>query len=143
VGDIKPENVNASLLQALLTQNVVPVFAPLTREGATLLNTNADTVTSALAIALSKFYDVRLIYCFEKPGILRDVNDNNSVINLLTQSYYQQLLAEGALHDGILPKLENAFSSIHAGVKEVLIGEHVQLLANTTAQVKGTLITLE
>jgi len=142
VGDINTESVNSALLYFLLKQNVIPVFAPLTHAEGVILNTNADTIASVLAISLSKHFDVRLILCFEKPGVLRDVNDPGSVIRQLNKPVYEKLLAEGAFHDGILPKLENAFNAIHSGVKEVLIGEHTHLLANTGYDTIGTLITL-
>jgi acetylglutamate kinase len=106
-----------------------------------MLNTNADTIASVLAIALSKYFSVRLIYCFEKKGILRDVNDLNSVIHHLPKSLYEQLLTKKALMDGILPKLENAYAAIQAGVKEVLIGEAGDLAKNTGQETEGTLIT--
>jgi acetylglutamate kinase len=142
VGDITPDSVNSTLLYFLLKQNVIPVFAPLTHANGTMLNTNADTIASVLAISLSKHFDVRLIFCFEKPGVLKELNREDSVIRHLNFSLYQELLAKGALLDGILPKLENAFNAINSGVKEVLIGEHTHLLANTGYDTKGTLITL-
>lgn len=142
VGDITPDSVNSTLLYFLLKQNVVPVFAPLTHSEGTILNTNADTIASVLAISLSKHFDVRLIFCFEKKGVLRDVNDENSVIRQLTEGSYNQLLGEGVFTDGILPKLENSFSALHAGVKEVLVGEASDLLRNTRVDTEGTLITL-
>lgn len=141
VGDITQESVNSTLLYFLLKQNVIPIFAPLTHENGVMLNTNADTIASVLAISLSKHFDVRLIFCFEKMGVLEDVNREDSVIRHLPKSLYESLLTKGAFHDGILPKLENAFSAIHHGVKEVLIGEHTHLLANTGYETKGTLIT--
>ncbi|MBS1489373.1 MAG: acetylglutamate kinase [Bacteroidetes bacterium] len=141
VGDITPESVNSTFLYFLLKQNVVPVFAPLTYAGEDILNTNADTIASVLAIALSKHFDIRLIFCFEKEGVLKDVKDEKSVIRNLNTDLYQNLLKKGAFHDGILPKLENAFMAIRSGVKEVLIGEHTQLIANLGYETKGTLIT--
>lgn len=141
VGDITPDSVNSTLLYFLLKQNVIPVFAPLTHENGVMLNTNADTIASVLAISLSKHFDVRLIFCFEKEGVLLDVNKADSVIRNLNYNLYQELLGKGSFHDGILPKLENAFSAIQSGVKEVLIGEHTHLLANTGYDTKGTLIT--
>ena len=75
-------------------------------------------------------------------GVLQDIKDEGSVIRNLNQTLYEKLLKEGSFHDGILPKLENAFSAIHSGVKEVLIGEHTNLLANAGYDTKGTLITL-
>ncbi|MFM8912003.1 MAG: acetylglutamate kinase [Flammeovirgaceae bacterium] len=141
VGDITPDSVNSTLLYFLLKQNVIPVFAPLTYANGTMLNTNADTIASVLAISLSKHFDVRLIFCFEKMGVLRDVQNEKSVITTLNKTLYENLLKGGAFHDGILPKLENAFNAIQSGVKEVLIGEHTHLLANTGYDTQGTLIT--
>ena len=142
VGDITAESVNSTLLYFLLKQNVIPVFAPLTHADGSILNTNADTIASVLAISLSKHFDTRLIFCFEKTGVLRDVKKEDSVITHLNKITYEKLLKEGSFHDGILPKLENAFTAINSGVKEVLIGEHTNLLANTGYETKGTLITL-
>jgi acetylglutamate kinase len=140
-GDIKTGDINASILDVLLQQNITPIIAPLTHDGkGQILNTNADTVASSLAVALSAMYDVRLIYCFEKKGILTDVEDDNSVINLITKEKYRQLLEEKKLFDGILPKIDNAFAAIDNGVKEVLIGHADDLLQNLTADTKGTLI---
>ena len=142
VGDITADSVNSTLLYFLLKQNVIPVFAPLTHANGVMLNTNADTIASVLAISLSKHFDTRLIFCFEKTGVLRDVKKEDSVITNLNKASYEKLLNEGSFHDGILPKLENAFAAITSGVKEVLIGEHTNLLANTSYETKGTLITL-
>lgn len=143
VGDIHAESVNSTLLYFLLKQNVIPVFAPLTHEKGVMLNTNADTIASVLAISLSKHFDVRLIFCFEKMGVLSDIQREDSVIRNLNKELYESLLAKGAFQDGILPKLENAFSAISQGVKEVLIGEHTHLLSNVGYDTKGTLITLK
>ncbi|MFZ5973129.1 MAG: acetylglutamate kinase [Bacteroidota bacterium] len=141
VGDITPESVNSTLLYFLLKQNVIPVFAPLTHADGEMLNTNADTIASMLAIALSKHFDVRLIFCFEKKGVLKNVEDENSVIRELNTALYEKLLTTGALVDGILPKLENAFKAIQSGVKEVLIGDATHLTRNTGQETEGTLIT--
>jgi acetylglutamate kinase len=83
---------------------------------------------------------VRLIYCFEKKGVLRDANDDNAVINLINRTIYAELLEQKILTDGILPKLENAFAAIESGVKEVLIGHAADVRSNTTGNVAGTLI---
>lgn len=141
VGDINVEGVNTSLLFFLLKQNAVPIFAPLTHADGSMLNTNADTIASVLAVALSRHFDVRLIFCFEKKGVLMDVNSEDSVITHLPKKLYEELLPKNVFADGILPKLENAFSAIAAGVKEVLIGEAGDLLKNTGMQTQGTLIT--
>ncbi len=142
VGDIKPGDVNTPLLHVLLKQNTIPVFAPLTHANGKMLNTNADTIASVLAIALSKHFDIRLIFCFEKKGVLQNIEDENSVIRHITQQTYTNLLQQHVLKDGILPKLENAFNAIKSGVKEVLIGEAKDLLKNTGQVTEGTLITL-
>jgi acetylglutamate kinase len=132
VGDI--DNVNISLLDSLLKQNLSLVFAPVThnREGQ-LLNTNADTIAQEIAKAMSKYYDVILIYSFEKAGVLTDINDENSVIHKLSWDYYQELKsplhAVGAskIFAGMIPKLDNAFAAINSGVKKVIIGNAEQL----------------
>jgi acetylglutamate kinase len=141
VGDINQDSVNTAFLYFLLKQNIIPVFAPLTYANGEILNTNADTIASALAIALSKHFDIRLIYCFDKKGVLKDISDSDSVIRRLNRSSWQQLLDNGVLVDGILPKLENAFSAIGEGVQEILIGEAADLLRNTKEETAGTLIT--
>ena len=141
VGDITPKDVNVPLLGQLLYGGTVPVFAPLTHAGGSMLNTNADTIASALAIAMGTQYDVRLIYCFERKGVLLDVADDSSVITHLTEAKYRQMMAAKVLADGILPKLENAFSSIRQGVREVLIGHAGDLIRNTGENTAGTLIT--
>ncbi len=141
VGDIRPEGVNTALLHFLLKQNTIPLFAPLTHADGKMLNTNADTIASVLAVALSKHFDVRLIFCFEKKGVLRNVMDPDSVIRHLPKKLYDELLPQQVFADGILPKLENAYAAIGAGVKEVLIGEAVDLIKNTGMETVGTLIT--
>ncbi len=140
VGDITTAELGIDNLELLLTNNLTPVIAPLTHDGkGQLLNTNADTIASALAVALSAFYDVRLIYCFEKRGVLENVEDETSVISLINKEKYQQLLQDKKLADGILPKIDNAFAAIASGVKEVLIGDAADLLQNCTEKVNGTL----
>lgn len=141
VGDIDSGSVNTSLLHFLLMQNATPVFAPLTHADGSMLNTNADTIASVLAVAMSKHFDVRLIFCFEKKGVLQDVNRPESVIHHLPKKLYEELLTKHAFADGILPKLENAFAAIDAGVKEVLIGKAADLVKNMDKDTEGTLIT--
>ena len=143
VGDIKNEEIAVNNLQVFLENNIVPVMAPLTHDGeGQMLNTNADTIASALAVALSQQYDVRLIYCFEKKGVLENIEDETSVISLINKKKYQQLLNDKKLADGILPKIENAFAAINSGVQEVLIGDAEDLLQNITENTIGTLIKL-
>lgn len=139
-GDIQQAGIPVNSWQSLLTSGMIPVMAPLTHDGAgQLLNTNADTIASAIAVSLSSLYTVRLIYCFEKKGVLADINDENSAIPLITQEIYQQLLSGGKLADGILPKIDNAFAAIANGVAEVLVGDAGDLNANCSGAVKGTL----
>lgn len=141
VGDVIKEKIAVKNLEVLLANNFTLVIAPLTHDGnGQMLNTNADTVASSLAVALSNSYDVRLIYCFEKNGVLENVDDDDSVITLITKEKYQQLLKDKKLFDGILPKIDNAFAAIDNGVKEVLIGHANDLLQNVTPDTKGTLI---
>ncbi len=141
VGDVKIDEVNTNNVEILLANNFTLIVAPLTHDGhGQMLNTNADTIASSLAVALSKSYAVRLVYCFEKNGVLENVDDENSVIPLITKEKYQQLLSENKLFDGILPKIDNAFAAIQSGVQEVLIGNAKHLLQNVTIHTKGTLI---
>ena len=141
VGDINSELIQTKNIDVLLSNNFSLVVAPLTHDGkGQMLNTNADTVASSLAVALSKIYDVRLIYCFEKKGVLDDVNNEEAVISLITREKYKQLVTDKKLFDGILPKIDNAFAAIESGVKEVLIGHANDLLQNITSDTKGTLI---
>ncbi len=120
VGDVK--EVSGQKLGILLSNGMVPVLAPLTHDmQGNLLNTNADTIAGEAAKALTKKYDVTLMYCFEKKGVLRDENDNDSVIEYISQEDFKQLVADGVVQGGMIPKLENAFQCIAGGVKQVVI----------------------
>jgi acetylglutamate kinase len=100
-----------------------PVFCALTHDGeGQLLNTNADTIASALAVALSKSFETTLIYCFEKKGVLKDINDEDSLIKEIDPLRYEELKIKQIIHSGMLPKLDNAFAAISCGVKAVIIG---------------------
>ena len=120
VGDV--EKVDASLLSDLIYKGVVPVMAPLTHDGkGHMLNTNADTIAGETAKALAALFDVTLVFCFEKKGVLRDENDDDSVIPLITPAEFKQYVADGIIQGGMIPKLENSFAAIDAGVSEVII----------------------
>jgi acetylglutamate kinase len=120
VGDIK--EVNSPVLCDLLDQNYTPVLAPITHNGkGTLLNTNADTIAGETAKALAFDYNVRLIYCFEKKGVLSNENNEDSVIPILDWGLFQEYKERGIIKEGMIPKLENAFQAIASGVKEVII----------------------
>ncbi|HJD75580.1 MAG TPA: acetylglutamate kinase [Bacteroides reticulotermitis] len=120
VGDVK--EVDATLLTDLIRKGVVPVMAPLTHDGqGNMLNTNADTIAGETAKALAALFDVTLVYCFEKKGVLRDEADDESVIPQITRAEFEQYVADGVIQGGMIPKLENSFEAINAGVSEVVI----------------------
>ena len=122
VGDITAEKVQGQNIQLLLDNGFVPVIAPLTHDGhGHLLNTNADTIASTVAVALAQFFATNLTYCFEKKGVLASIEDENSVIPQITQESYQTLKQDGIIVQGMIPKLDNAFEAIKAGVKSVFI----------------------
>jgi acetylglutamate kinase len=122
------QKVNTSLLEILLSSQITPVFCAITHDGnGQLLNTNADTIASELAIALSQFFDVTLNYCFEKPGVLLDSEDDSSVIEQINTTLYATLKADGAIHSGMIPKLDNCFNSLSKGVQKIKIGHHKML----------------
>ena len=133
VGD--PSEVNVTALKALLEGGTVPVFCAITHDGkGQLLNTNADTIASALACALAQEFDVTLTFCFEKDGVLADPDDEGSMIRRMDRKQYAQYLAQGTISGGMIPKLDNAFKALEAGVTEVIItkADAIGLDAGTT-----------
>lgn len=139
VGDVDPSNINSSFVAMLIEAGVTPVFCAITHDGAgALLNTNADTIASSLAVAMGAEYDTELIYCFEKPGVLSDPDDEDSVIDSLNKSGYEAMKASGAVKGGMLAKLENVFFALDNGVKKIII-KHAADLPDNDA---GTTITL-
>jgi acetylglutamate kinase len=140
-GDI--DQVNASWFIQLLLNGQTPVVAPITHDGkGQLLNTNADTIAQEIATALSSFFEVVLIYSFEKPGVLKDVDDENSVIKKLHLGYYKELKETEKIFAGMIPKLDNAFKAIGAGVQKVIIGKGQELDMLLTGN-SGTTISHE
>lgn len=120
VGDVK--QVDGERLAALIQSGIIPVMAPLTHDGkGNILNTNADTIAGETAKGLASYFDVTLIYCFEKKGVLRDETDDNSLIADINRKQFAELVEQGVIQGGMIPKLENAFQAIDAGVKEVII----------------------
>lgn len=120
VGDIR--NVNTRELRLLINENIVPVIAPLTHDNqGNLLNTNADTIAAEVSVELAGYFDVFLFYCFEKRGVLKDAEDENSVIHELDINLFKQYQEEGIISAGMIPKLENGFRAKQGGVKQVLI----------------------
>jgi len=127
VGDVKL--VETSTLELLLNNNISPVFCAITHDkNGQLLNTNADTIASELAIAFAVQFEVELYYCFEKKGVLKDLNDDNSVIQTITKSSYKKLLDAQLIFSGMLPKLNNCFHALDHEVSKVCIGTPEMLL---------------
>jgi acetylglutamate kinase len=120
VGDVI--DINTSELRLLIGEGVAPVISPLTHDGkGQLLNTNADTIATELAIDLAKFFDVSLVFCFEKDGVLSNPEDESSVIHDLDKELYLQYKSEGIISEGMIPKLDNAFRALNSGVYRVLV----------------------
>jgi acetylglutamate kinase len=121
VGDV--DHINSAWIQAMLQQGACLVVAPITHDGkGLLLNTNADTIAQEIAKSMCALYKVQLIYCFEKRGVLSNAADNDSVISTIQKSSYEQLKKDKIVSDGMLPKLDNAFAALAAGVNVVSIG---------------------
>lgn len=134
VGDVK--EVNADLLASLIKQGIVPVLAPLThdKEGH-MLNTNADTIAGEAAKALAKHFDVTLMFCFEKKGVLLDENDEESVIAELHRDAFKAYVEKGIIQGGMIPKLENAYQAVDAGVKQVVITKASEIHKGTGTRI--------
>ena len=140
VGDVKSDGVNSDLLNALLNVGLIPVLTPLTHDGhGYMLNTNADTIAQEVAQAMSVRYKVELIYCFEKKGVLKNTSDETSVIRNIDAANFNELVASGIINNGMIPKLENAFTAIQKGVQKVIIGSAENLPALIANQ-SGTCI---
>ena len=135
VGDVK--EVNAGILADLIHKNVVPVLAPLTHDKkGNMLNTNADTIAGEAAKALAKYFDVTLMFCFEKKGVLLNPDDENSVIPEITEPLFNQYVADETINGGMIPKLENSFDAIRAGVKQVVITKADEIGKNSGTVMK-------
>jgi acetylglutamate kinase len=136
VGDVT--KVNHEVLSILLKSGITPVMAPLTHDGkGQLLNTNADTIASEIAGAMSGLYDVSLVFCFEKPGVLTDSDNDNSVIPELKLVSYLPFKEKGIIHSGMIPKIDNSLDALQKGVKQVIITSASTLDLNS-----GTRISL-
>ena len=134
VGDVK--EVNADLLATLIHQGIVPVLAPLTHDKqGHLLNTNADTIAGEAAKALAKHFEVTLMFCFEKKGVLRDAEDEESVIPEIDREAFQRYVKEGVIQGGMIPKLENAYQAIDEGVRQVIITQAADIHRGTGTRV--------
>ncbi len=138
VGDINPAAISDRFIAALLEQGCTPVFCAICHDGnGSLLNCNADSVASAVAVAASRIADVRLTYCFEKPGVMTDIDDDTSVIPLITADMFAPLREQGIISAGMIPKIHNALESARQGVGEVRICSAANLSGST-----GTIIRL-
>jgi len=137
VGDV--ELVETQIFLSLLNTGLSPVLAPLTHDGkGQILNTNADTIASAVASALSKLYEVNLIYCFEKSGVLKNADDENSVIEKINSKEHEKLKRDGVISQGMIPKLNNAFDALKQGVRIVVICHAKDLKKATLNKKAGT-----
>ena len=135
VGDV--DQADGEMLGRLIEAGITPVMAPLTHDGeGHILNTNADTIASETAKALANLYDVTLIFSFEKKGVLRNPDDDDSVIATITHADFERYKADGTISGGMLPKIENALSAVDAGVSKVII-----TLATAIDGKHGTTIT--
>lgn len=138
VGDIDPADVNDGLIKTLLEAGITPVMCAICHDGnGTLLNCNADSVASAIAIGCSSIAPTVLTYCFEKAGVLKDVDDENSVIPLITEEQFKELKEKGTIVKGMIPKITNALDSAAKGVSEVRICNAEALCSDA-----GTIIRL-
>lgn len=130
VGDISPDGVNDRLIASLLDAGLTPVYCAITHDGkGTLLNCNADTIASSVAIGASRILPTDLIYCFEQPGVMEDIERPDSLIPLITPESYADLRARGIVNKGMIPKLDNSFHAIDSGVESVII-KHADNLGN-------------
>lgn len=137
VGDV--DSVSSAKIAHFIEAGITPVIAPLTHNGqGQMLNTNADTIAAEVAKGMAaEGYDVTLVYCFEKAGVLANADDETSVIPLITSDSFRQLVADGTISGGMLPKIENALAATHAGVSRVLITHSTDLTAKRGTVVKA------
>ncbi|SHJ28946.1 N-acetylglutamate kinase [Arenibacter nanhaiticus] len=137
-GDV--EKVNTAAIEKLLKADFTPVFCAITHNNqGQLLNTNADTIASEIAIGMSGVFETTLYYCFEKKGVLLDISDENSVVTHIEPKKYQELLQNNIIADGMLPKLENCFHALNQQVNKVCIGDISMLQPSSTLYTTITL----
>ena len=136
VGDV--DRANGEMLNTLIQAGITPVIAPLTHDGqGNILNTNADTMASETAKALAPYFDVTLIFAFEKAGVLQDPDDDSSVIPVINRDLYYQYVEKGIISGGMMPKIENALAAIEAGVKRVIITLSTAINGNSGTVIKA------
>lgn len=136
VGDV--DRADGDMLHTLIEAGIVPVMAPLTHDGeGNILNTNADTIAAETAKALAKHYNVTLVFCFEKKGVLSDPDNDDSVIPTITREDFNRYVADGTIAGGMIPKIENSLDAVEKGVKQVIITK-----ADALNSASGTIITM-
>lgn len=136
VGDISTSGVDAEFILSLIERGIVPVFCSIMHDGeGELLNCNADTVASSVAMALAEKVDTELIFCFEKRGVLTDIDNPNSVIGTIRSDNYKKLLSEGVVNKGMIPKIDNALKAVSEGVKSVTIKHSEELLVESGTKI--------
>lgn len=143
VGDIDEKSINHELIINIINLGLVPVFSAITHDKrGNLLNTNADTIAGTIAQALSKNFDTELLFCFDKNGVLEDIEDENSNLKTINKQEFSELKSAGKLHKGILPKLENAFRAKENGVQKVFLINEKKLSYQIKLGNEGTEICL-
>lgn len=137
VGDIDAGNINTDFIATLLKSGVTPVFCAITHDGkGSLLNSNADSIASAVAVASAAIAPTFMHFCFEKTGVMRDVDDSTSLIKEITPAYYVELRESGVVNKGMIPKIDNAFAAVKSGVKSVTIKHSDNLLSDIGTVIK-------
>jgi acetylglutamate kinase len=137
VGDIDTEKINTDFIAVLLRAGVTPVFCAITHDAeGSLLNSNADSVASAVAVASAAIAPTYMHFCFEKPGVMRDMTDDSSIIKEITPDTYCKLREEGVVNKGMIPKIDNAFRAVEAGVQSVTIKHSDNLLSDIGTVIK-------
>lgn len=122
VGDIDVDSINVDIFRHLLEFPLIPVIAPITYDRfGNLLNTNADTIATMIAIALQKTYDITLIYCFDKSGVLSNPANEESMLESLNKAEYDALKNKCMINNGMIPKLDNAFLALNSGVNTIFL----------------------
>ena len=144
VGDIKAGGVNEHRISQLIEMGITPVFSAITHDGkGNLLNTNADTMASKIAISMVDQYDSQLTFCFEKKGVLLDVNDENSLLETINPVEYNKLIDSKKISEGMIPKLDSAFDALINGVETVKICHAEELNSTGTALMKDSVFFIK
>ncbi len=125
VGDV--DFVDIKWLKMFVENGVVPVISSVSQSNEyELLNTNADTIAAHVATALSTKFEVKLFFYFDKVGVLKDAENDASLISKLHEAELSNLKANNIIHKGMLPKLQNGFHALQNGVAEVRLGNNMK-----------------